>query len=447
MVLIRSRIDYIQAMNAIATSESLVLAQHELDELCSRFNLPDLFDYLEQYPEGKRFTPRDEIKLLINAMKHSLCREDLVKFGRAILKNCIKLAFPAEISSFLRLILTICKNNEYKSSDWHELMLVESELLATVKPELALNWINIVRNFMPLPENALISATKFVESIVLETSLGSYLQRCKINSQPVDDVIQFFGACLYREKDEIVKVSNSTFTLLLNVLTKVIKEVPILIDRLWALYCNILQPYTLSTTVEDRVLLGRFMRNLNWESATFHENPNSIEELWLRLIYDPETICHLFQALSWEFIAEKNTSSLALAKMLKLYVDISVLAPVLIPNFLKQRILTDDAYADETEYIWMNIKADDFAKTFSGNTLSRLVVSCNLAVDPSVQLCKNAILFSEIALRTNNAIIATACAQEIRGLLFLVVKGNKQPSAPGLLTLHFLPLYSVVFVT
>src|SRR5690606_16173371 len=102
-------------------------------------------------------------------MKHSLCREDLVKFGRAILKNCIKLAFPAEISSFLRLILTICKNNEYKSSDWHELMLVESELLATVKPELALNWINIVRNFMPLPENALISTTKFVESIVLET--------------------------------------------------------------------------------------------------------------------------------------------------------------------------------------------------------------------------------------------------------------------------------------
>ncbi len=389
-------IDFIQLMATVAQDRDTRLSTEELEYLCSRFDLDPLFERIcVNYPQGRRFTARDEIKELLRVLRDSLCRESLrSNLGHRLLKQCITAAFPDEMSSFIKMILTLVTQGQYEVTEWPEIVLFDKEALRTVKTEQALEWLAIIEktqstgNLSPVAAQSLI---RFL-GLLLErcTQLVSFLQLSDPYSEHIDALFNLF-AMIANQKGTKNPQTLATF---LNLLQALIKDIPTLTDRLWKLYTEHLLP-AVQENFELRGQLSQFMQQIDWKDATFHDSAVAMEQLWSRILTDPDTVCTLFATLNWSFVTSSTDASLIIPFM-KLYLDVDLLQPQIIPNYLKRTMeifRDDDTYDDFNEALWRRISPQDFASAFNGKTLSRLVRSgCHrITTSPSAQLVKHCV--------------------------------------------------------
>lgn len=396
-------IEFIDLLQVVLQDGESFLSVDEITYLCDRFDLKILFEHLAANSlEGSRFTEREEIKLLLHVMHDALCKSHLrVPLGNRILRHCIELAFPNEVSSFIRMLLTLLMQGQYSGTDWPDIILFDQNALSSLRSEQVMEWICIVNSYLHGVERistvALSSMVTFVSLLLERCPLATpYLQLCDPYSEPVQAVFNFLGdvsiLLLRSKKDkEIVLIFNT----MMQLLQTLIREAPVLIDRLWTLYMERLFPVVLDNT-EMHASLSRVMQQLNWSEATFHENnPIAIEQFYLRITNDPDTICKMFVSLNWDFMQRETDSSLIIP-FLKLYIDVTLLQPDIIPSTICRSIeiiRDDDNYDENREALWYRVNPIDFVNAFNGNTISRLLrLGCvRLTRNPSSQLASRCV--------------------------------------------------------
>eukprot|EP01080_Neovahlkampfia_damariscottae_P005104 gene5104-8702_t len=402
----------IKVLNSIFDSKLDIILENEIN---LKFNV-----------ESKFNKEREEIKLLFSCLQSSLSNSKISNtFGISFLKKCSKIGFPYEIKSFLKLILDISKESKIKTFLWQDSILLDKISLERVKSEISLDWLNLIIEYLPhLNDISLMCCLKFGHAVIQHTSLNNLILNSKIDSEPMNIILNFYTNSIRIESKNMDIVQPTTFNYILQSLNILFKNIPNLIERLWELYLNRLFPYAFKIEKNCRLNLSNFMKNQNWSISKFHIlNDKFLNELINLFKDDPMTVCFIFSNLNWNFLSNQiELKSNYICKLFKLTLKIFIISEESIPKII-QNLFNFTSSTNEYQLL-KKINVDDFYQEFDGNCFIDILTSYHLEKDPSDSFYKLSMILTKIGIELKNEYIAIQFLKEIKSILFLTIRSE-----------------------
>jgi hypothetical protein len=201
------RHEYLQAMCVYAEADLKNLSESEISIFSSIFKFDPIFQSIDQHNVGEKFsTERKEIQLLFKCLKHSLSNPKIANtFGISLLRKCVEIGFPYEVSPLLKLILQISKEEKIRTYAWQDILLKDKISLQQVNSEIAMEWLDIIVSYLPLSDLSIMCCLKYGHAIIQHTSLSSLILKSEIYSECMDTVLNFYTNCV--RMDENVCIS------------------------------------------------------------------------------------------------------------------------------------------------------------------------------------------------------------------------------------------------
>jgi len=343
---------------------------------------------------------------LLDLFKTSLTRSSFAAIAFSIAYALLSRDYNENSSVILNLILTAPASQS--KVDWG----LNPSCWGISSAQQAYNLFALVVKSFPFTDWQLTSALSLARCFVLSKEFVAQLSGENqilysaegMTQSPTWEIVEYFL------KNTFASLSSDpqNTTLALTLLVDVVLACPLLIDRVWGFFCDVLVPYFGAFDSSIQTILLNGLSKLPWEQATFHYNDTqTLPTMSLQTRSCPTICAMIFGKLNWRTWAEKiklpqfNHESHA-CHFLTIFLTLNLVAPSSIDSQLRNLILgisTNDNWFMENQYIidWRSISVKEFQTVFNGTLLYNIVLSESVKSDPTLRLMQNFQLLVDIA--------------------------------------------------
>eukprot|EP01119_Soliformovum_irregulare_P003202 TRINITY_DN1353_c1_g1_i1.p1 TRINITY_DN1353_c1_g1~~TRINITY_DN1353_c1_g1_i1.p1 ORF type:complete len:913 (+),score=310.90 TRINITY_DN1353_c1_g1_i1:585-3323(+) len=409
------------------------------------------FEAVRNVPELIASSTDDERETLFTLLPTLMSRPALASLCSQIVQALLSYEFPKNVDRILDTILSaVCEGSV---ASWETLF--GSIRLEALDASTAIRLIGTLNERLPLPDKYMNVALQLARSIMM--GIPKFIQQLKEESQDyynrlsgTAEILEGMGSYLseYRAWNafqqflisalkpsaptegtaEFLSVPN--FGVLLGIMTEIITQTPLWINKIWEIYSDILTTYMSVTQSINNDTIHQFLRSLPWAHAIFHVYDRDLPKAMVSYLINADhmAISIMYANLNWKKFTEHvishktdvEESSRALW-LLKLMMYIHILNPSIHPESAKSLL----SLGDEAAFPWREMDLSQFEMIFNGKTFTTLLEECGTS-DPSKALVECCLCLNELVrdIQPVRPSIAATVVSEIRSIMFYSIQAD-----------------------